>query len=238
MYIFFGNLTSDNEAILGAEESRHAIKVLRKQPGDEIYFTEGKGTLYKGTIDSQSKTETHISILASFPSYGEHAFHIRMAVSPLRLKDRFEWMIEKAVELGVNEIVPLQCKRTDPFKAKYKDERIKTLMMAALKQCKRTQFPELHPLTPINDWLKQDIKGAKFIGWCEEDTQAIQDFSTNIQQENELTFLIGPEGDFTDEEVEMARQADFIPISLGENRLRTETAAIFGLSIFKLIKGY
>lgn len=239
MQVFLTEIIHFPTSKLGQEESRHCMKVLRHQVGDEIYVTEGKGLLYKAKITAFTKSETRLEIIESYEGFGEHAFHIRLAVSPLRLKDRFEWMMEKAVELGVNEIVPLQCKRTDPYKSKFKPSRIETILLTAMKQCKRSQLPVLKDMAPFGGWIAQAAKteGTKLMGWCET-VEAIQPFSEKINQATDITLLIGPEGDFTGEEVQQAKEAGFMPVSFGENRLRTETAAIFALGMIKFVKGY
>lgn len=237
MHIFLTEISQFPTSFLGAEESRHCIKVLRHQPGDNIYVTEGKGYLYKAKIISSSKSETQLEIIESFKAYGEHVHTVRLAVSPLRLKDRFEWMMEKAVELGVNEIIPLTCHRTDPYKAKFKASRIETILMTALKQSKRSQLPRLHAITPFESWIQQEPDGIKLMGWCEA-SDPVQNHTEGIEKADTITLLIGPEGDFTSEEVILAKEAGFQPISLGENRLRTETAAIFALGVLKFIKAF
>lgn len=237
MHIFLAEISQFPTSSLGPDETRHCSKVLRHQPGDEIYITEGKGFLYRAKIISFSKNETLLEIIQSFESYGEHSFHISLAVSPLRLKDRFEWMMEKAVELGVNEIVPLQCHRTDPYKAKFKEARINTILLTALKQCKRSRLPHLAEIRPFDSWIGEDHEGEKLMGWCETQ-EPVQHLEESIKKASKLTLLIGPEGDFTPEEVGMAKESGFVPVFLGENRLRTETAAIYGLSMLKFLKGY
>jgi 16S rRNA (uracil1498-N3)-methyltransferase len=239
MQIFLSTLDEYPHACLRPEEIKHCIKVLRHQVGDVIYTTEGKGVMYRSRIEVADKQKVELSILEAWPDFGEHAFHIRLLVSPLRLKDRFEWIMEKAVELGVNEIIPLQCQRTDGYKAKFKEERINGILETALKQCKRSQLPLLQALTSFEEQMmvEREVEGLKIMGFCEED-KAIQDYSQDISKATPLSLLIGPEGDFTEEEVELAKTAGFYPVLMGENRLRTETAAIYGLSIFKMLKGY
>ncbi|MCI4670875.1 MAG: 16S rRNA (uracil(1498)-N(3))-methyltransferase [Bacteroidia bacterium] len=237
MQIFLAEVLEFPKARLTTDESRHCIKVLRHQPGDHINITEGKGSMYVARIVSIEKQETQLEIIESKEAFGEHGLKINLAVSPLRLKDRFEWMMEKAVELGVNHIFPLQCQRTDVYKAKFKVSRIETILLTALKQSKRSMLPSLHEIQTFDRWIKENHKGVKFIGWCESQ-DPIQSYSKQINEADEITLLIGPEGDFTEAEVKLASQAGFLPISLGENRLRTETAGIFGLGILKFLKAY
>ena len=237
MQIFQTEISDFPHAILHAEETRHCVKVLRHREGDEIFATEGDGNMYKAKIISFDKNGCQLKIIETYKNFGEHAYRISLAVSPLRLKDRFEWMMEKAVELGVTDVIPLRCQRTDTYKAKFKQNRIETILMTALKQSKRCRLPVLHELTDFESWIKQEHPGLNLMGWCETDAP-LQDHSPQIKETDQINLLIGPEGDFTDDEVKMAQKAGFLPISLGENRLRTETAAIFGLSIIKFLKGY
>ncbi len=237
MQIFQAETIEFPLATLGPEESRHCIKVLRHQEGDLIYLTQGKGFLYQGRILTYDKRETQVEIVEIFEGFGEHSHQIKLAVSPLRLKDRFEWIMEKAVELGANEIIPLHCHRTDVYKATFKARRVESILITALKQSKRSQLPRLHEVRPFEDWIAEEMDGLKLMGWCEADTP-VQHYTQKIKDQGSITLLIGPEGDFTDEEVELGQEAGFLPISLGENRLRTETAAIHALSFVKFLKGY
>jgi len=237
MQIFQAETIEFPLATLGPEESRHCIKVLRHQEGDLIYLTQGKGFLYQGRILTYDKRETQLEIVETFEGFGEHGHQIRLAVSPLLLKDRFEWIMEKAVELGATEIIPLHCHRTDVYKAKFKVRRVESILITALKQSKRSQLPRLHEVQPFEDWIEEEMDGLKLMGWCEADTP-VQHYTQKIKDLGSITLLIGPEGDFTEEEVALGQEAGFLPISMGENRLRTETAAIHALSFVKFLKGY
>ena len=237
MQVFLIDRDESKNATLDREESRHCLKVLRHQVGDEIWGTDGKGAMYKLRILAADLQQTQLEIIESFPRFGEHEGHITLAASPLRLKDRFEWLIEKSVELGVNEIQPLHCARTDVYKSKFKPQRIKTLIETALKQSKRSQLPQLNPKMDFAKWIASKHEGEKYIGWCEAD-KPLQAFQQEMTKSERVTLLIGPEGDFTEEEIEQAIQAGFHPVSLGENRLRTETAGIFALSMVKVYWNY
>ncbi|MEL7534622.1 MAG: RsmE family RNA methyltransferase, partial [Bacteroidota bacterium] len=153
MQIFLLERVNSQTGWLGATETKHCIKVLRHQNGDQIMCIDGQGTAYQAKIKQSSKEETELHILEAIPQWGEHDINIRLAVSPLRLKDRFEFLIEKAVELGVSEIFPISCKRTDKYQAKFKAARLQTQILAATKQTKRSQVATLHPLQPIEDFL-------------------------------------------------------------------------------------
>lgn len=238
MQIFLLERRDSQFGWLGATETKHCIKVLRHQNGDDIFCIDGQGAAYQAKILNATKEETHLQLLDTYPNWGEHAGNIRLAVSPLRLKDRFEFLIEKAVELGVNEIFPITCKRTDKYQAKFKAARLETQITAATKQCKRSQIATLHPLQAIEDFLATTPAGQHFIAYCEEQPVPLHQQVETIQSADTLTLLIGPEGDFTEEEVRCAERKNYLAVSLGENRLRTETAAIYGLGIFKMLRGY
>ncbi len=237
MQIFLFEVTDFPVGRLGPEESRHCMKALRHQIGDELFCIDGVGCGYRARIMSYEAQSTQVEILESFPGWGEHGTPIRLIVSPLRLKDRFEWLVEKAVELGVSEIFPVQCRHTDKHKAKFKASRLETLILTATKQCKRSRIPVLHPLQTLNDFLSAAQEGLSFIAYCEAKTP-LQQKQAELQSAVALNLLIGPEGDFTEAEVAWAESHGFQRVSLGAARLRTETAGMYGLSIFKMIKGF
>jgi 16S rRNA (uracil1498-N3)-methyltransferase len=237
MQIFWLEVLNSTLARLNQSESLHCRKVLRHQKGDEIFCIDGKGKAYRTRIKAFEKQQTQLEILETIPGWGEHNCHIRLIVSPLRLKDRFEWLIEKSVELGVTEIYPVQCLRTDKYKAKFKPERLNTLLLTATKQCKRSRIPILHPVQGLNDYLSLDRQGPSYLAYCEAET-LLQEQKDQIAAAAELNLLIGPEGDFTEAEVEWAEAHGFQRISLGKARLRTETAGIYGLGVFKMVRGY
>lgn len=237
MQLFYITSISAGSAELDAIETRHCIKVLRHQEGDVIHGIDGHGSMYKARISHTHRDRTELALLEKFQNWGEHGNTLRLAVSPLRLKDRFEWVIEKAVELGVTDIFPVHCQRTDRFKAKFKPARLQTLMLTALKQCKRSRMPILHPVQSLTSWLDMLPSGPVYLAYCEA-TQQMSQYQTEIQSIDELSLIIGPEGDFTEEEVQHAQQKGCIPVLLGEQRLRTETAALFALSQIKTYWGY
>lgn len=232
MQIFFLTVESPEKGRLNATETRHCTRVLRHQIGDQIHAIDGKGNLYTARIQQINKESTDLELLQHQPNWGEHGRTLRLIVAPLRLKDRFEWLIEKSVELGVTEIVPLQTQRTDVYKSKFKPERLQTLMLTATKQCKRSRIPTLLPIQPYHEWMNHAPEGLKFIAWCEAEQQ-LGHFEQDIKPATELSIMIGPEGDFTEEEISMAMAQDFAPILLGNQRLRSETAGLYALSQIK-----
>ncbi|MFK7973216.1 MAG: 16S rRNA (uracil(1498)-N(3))-methyltransferase [Bacteroidia bacterium] len=226
---------SDSEGyFLEQDEAHHCVRVLRHKVGDSIHAIDGEGTKYTTTIRTITKRTVLLDVEERFENWGEPEARIHLALSPLRQRDRFEWAIEKAVELGASEITTVRCKRT--VKANVKMERVAKIATSALKQCKRSRLPVLSEVIDFKDAI-QGSGGLKLIAWCETDA-AIQSFAKAIDQSNEITILIGPEGDFTADEVEQAVAAGWKPVSLGHTRLRTETAAIHALSTLKYLKGF
>lgn len=238
MQVFWVNVGPDGQAWLDENETRHCQKVLRHQVGDEVHTIDGKGNYHLARILGYGQRQTQLQILETQVDWGEHGGEITLGVSPLRLKDRFEWLIEKAVELGVNAIVPLRCARTDPYKARFKPDRLHTLMIVALKQCKRSRLPQLHPLVDYRDWVATlSPTSPSFIAHCEAQAPFFP-LLTDLPSPPRLHLLIGPEGDFTPEEVQLAEQRGVHSVALGYNRLRTETAALHALSLIKCAHSY
>lgn len=239
MQLFFSDQISSDSAVLTAEEARHCSKVLRHQVGDQIHITDGKGTLWEAVITEADKREVTATLGRPVPEYGEHAFRIHLIFSPLRLKDRLEWIIEKAVELGATDLFPVQCARTDKYKASFKPDRLNGILLTATKQCLRSRIPTLHPYQPLRDYFseRQSTDGVCMIARSDA-KDSIPDLHSPLSKADTISLLIGPEGDFTDEEYEAAQQKGFHAVHLGQQRLRSETAAILGLGAIKLLKGF
>ncbi len=235
MNLFFLQKDSHGQFFLDETESRHCIKVLRHQLHDKLEGIDGLGNKYSCRITAINSKKVLLEIQETVPGWGEKPQEICLAVSPLRQRDRFEWAIEKAVELGVTRIQPLLCKRT--IKTGFKLQRMESIALSALKQCKRSRMPDILEPMLIADYLDTSPKGMKLIGWCES-SQPIQGYHDRIKSARAVHLLIGPEGDFSEEEVNMAKESGFLPLSLGENRLRTETAAIHLLGIIKYIQAW
>lgn len=224
-FFFEENLPGNSLLIMSEESSRHMVQVLRMKEGNRIQITDGKGHLFTGEITSAHKKKTEVTIEKKefFPSKTPK---IAVAVSLLKNTGRFEWFLEKATEIGVGEIIPLLCKRTE--KNYFREDRMNTILISALLQSRQVWLPELKTPEKYPGVIK-NISGfdIKLIAHClEEDDQkkSLQEFSAD--NSTSKIILIGPEGDFTPDEIEKALSENFIPVSLGENRLRTETAAI------------
>lgn len=237
MNIFYLSPITESIALLTGEEANHCYKVLRKSVGDEIYGMDGQGCFYRCEITGVAKQEVTLQVLEKIPEWGEKKQgKVILAASPLRQKDRFEWLMEKAVELGADEIIPIGCKHT--ITDNIKPERLKSILISAAKQCKRSRIPLVRMLSPFSLLAsKLPTDCLTMMGWCEAKTP-IQQLQAEIQQAHTVCLVIGPEGDFAPAEVEMAQKAHWQIVSLGESRLRTETAGMYALSVVKMMRGF
>ena len=219
--------------VLGEENSRHIVQVLRMKPGAQLNLVDGKGNIYNASVTDDHKKHCAVNILST--QHQQAAIRqTSIAISLLKNSNRFEWFLEKATELGISTIIPLICERTE--KEKFREERLKQIMISAMIQSQQVWLPTLHHPIDFSLLLKQDDVIAarhKFIAHCEEATGK-KDLNLFDNFNPSSILLIGPEGDFTKAEVEMALQNQFIPVSLGETRLRTETAGVVGATILKL----
>jgi 16S rRNA (uracil1498-N3)-methyltransferase len=207
---------------LGPEESRHLQKVLRKKEGDTFHITNGKGWLFEARLEKISPKSIRSMVLSSEKRHRKmHSLH--MAVAPTKSNDRFEWFLEKATEIGIDEITPIICKRSE--RRTLKMERLQKVIQEAMKQSLRTYLPVLHSPVSLEEFLQAPHPGLRFIAHCHEEEK--MELKRRIAPDKRITVLVGPEGDFTEEEVDMAYDKGFLPVSLGESRLRTETAAIY-----------
>jgi 16S rRNA (uracil1498-N3)-methyltransferase len=219
-------------AYLMGEEAHHSIKVLRKKAGDEIIGIDGTGLMLVCKVKALGKDLVEMEIMERYRDWGEKPQRIYLLVSPLHKPDRFEWLVEKAVELGVTDILPYLGKHT--VKTGLRVDRLERIMIAALKQCMRSRLPKIHEPQSLKKALgvaKADISLLAHL----ELGKPIQDIELDWQGAGSVMGLIGPEGDFSQDELEEALKLGFQAVSLGQNRLRSETAAIH---ILGLIKNY
>lgn len=228
MQLFYHPELETNSLIsFSDEESRH-IAVLRYNVGDILEVINGKGVLAHVVIVSITKRET-IAKVQSVQQFNIPTIKFRLSISPLKNNDRIEWLVEKICEMGVQEITFLQCERTE--RTHLKPERLHRIIQSACKQAKQLWFPTLIFDIPFADEVKQDFQ-QKLIAYCEENDQAI----TAILKPNlDTIIMIGPEGDFTQDEVDMAKLKGFLSMSLGSSRLRTETAGLYATAAFKFV---
>ena len=207
--------------ILSEETSKHCVKVLRMKEGAQLQLTDGKGSLFTATIINANKKNCEVSIgVVSFEQRATS--RVSIAISLLKNPSRLEWFMEKATEIGVSEIIPLICDHTE--KQNFRFDRMRNILISAMLQSQQTWLPQLHQPKKIIDLIDEDPEGLKLIAHCDEDEKrSITDLDRS--HKNKL-ILIGPEGDFSKEEIRIALAKNFIPVSLGNTRLRTETAGI------------
>lgn len=223
MQLFYNpNIEANNQQFaFPKEESRHIIKVLRKQVGDTLYITNGKGYLFEAQIAVAEQKNCVANIIkATLQKPSKYKLHL--AVAPTKMNDRYEWFLEKATEIGITSITPIICDHSE--RKVVKTERFEKIIQSAMKQSLNCYFPILNQPITYKDYINQEFLGQLFIAHCEElDKKSLK---SQLQPNKEITILIGPEGDFSVKEIEIAIQNKFIPVTLGETRLRTETAAI------------
>jgi 16S rRNA (uracil1498-N3)-methyltransferase len=191
--------------------------------GDIVHFTDGAGNLYEGIITEDDPLNMKVSVTGVTKDAGKRPYRLHVAISPLKNDDRLEWFIEKAVELGIDEITPLTCSRTE--KKRIRKERLGGLMLSAMKQSVKAFLPLLNEPVAFTEFIIREHPGKRLIACCDTQLER-QAITTAAGRSEEILILIGPEGDFSAEEVKLATNAGFIPVHLGPSRLRTETAGI------------
>ena len=226
MELFYSKTVSDGGRVLDAEESGHCVKVLRHRRGDTIHVVDGHGMLYDCTITDADPRAVAFEVNRWVENYGSHDYWLEMAVCPPKNIDRFEWFSEKATEIGVDRISPLFGDYSE--RKVFKPERIERLLVSAAKQSHKGAIPELAPATTVKEFLQQEREGLKLICYCDEATGKtdIKEALSQAPAQSKITIMIGPEGDFSRAEVALALERGWQPVSLGDSRLRIETAAI------------
>ncbi len=211
--------------MLNEETSKHCIQVLRMKVGEVLHLTDGKGGLQKALIVAEHKRYCEVNIVEC--SFQEHKGRkVSIAISLLKNTNRLEWFLEKATEMGVSEIIPLLCQRTE--KQQFRFDRMNQILISAMLQSQQTWLPVLHQPTKIEEVIAKAVNMQKLIAHCEEtNKQPVPQLAIA----NEVQILIGPEGDFTTTEINFALQKGYLPTSLGDTRLRTETAGVVAASL-------
>ncbi|OYU80081.1 MAG: 16S rRNA (uracil(1498)-N(3))-methyltransferase [Flavobacterium sp. BFFFF1] len=203
------------------EESRHIIKVLRKQGSDILFVTNGLGLLFKTEIALPSENKCLVNVV-SIEKFDRPKPSLHLAVAPTKMNERFEWFLEKATEIGIAEITPIICDHSE--RKVLKTERMDKILLSAMKQSNQFFLPILHEAIPFRDFAGKVDSGQKFIAHCEETGK--RTLKSLLIPNSDCVIMIGPEGDFSEKEIKLALENDFIPVTLGETRLRTETAAV------------
>jgi 16S rRNA (uracil1498-N3)-methyltransferase len=217
--------------VLDEATSKHIVQVLRMQNGEQLQLTNGKGILFTVEITDSNRKKCVVTVIKK-SEIANLKSKISIAISPIKNNTRFEWFLEKATEIGVSEIIPLICTRTE--KTVFKFERMKSILVSAMLQSQQTWLPVLHEPVKLNELVQSSTQQQKFIAHCIDDAKrSLADL--NNESLSSKIILIGPEGDFTADEIELALKNHYSAVSLGETRLRTETAGIVAATLLRLI---
>ncbi|MCF6167803.1 16S rRNA (uracil(1498)-N(3))-methyltransferase [Lutibacter sp.] len=203
-------------------ESKHIVRVLRKKESDKIFITNGFGYLFTSEIINANAKKCLVKIINVEHKKKLWNYYLHIAIAPTKLNDRFEWFLEKATEIGIDEITPIICEHSE--RKVVKPERMKKIIHSAAKQSLKFHFPKLNNSVTFNQFIKSDFDGQLFIAHCEETDKKL--LKSALKPSTKITILIGPEGDFSTKEIQQSLEHKFIPVSLGQSRLRTETAGI------------
>lgn len=223
MQLFYNPTITENTEgfVFDKEESKHIVKVMRKKQGDVLFVTNGYGFLFKTEIIIAMDTKCSVKIVSSEKSE-PLKYHLHLAVAPTKMNDRYEWFLEKATEMSISEITPVIC---DHSERKFiKTDRFDKIIQSAMKQSLQYHLPKLNEPISFKDFMKVKNEGLNLIAHCEETEKKL--LKDVLKPKENITILIGPEGDFSDKEIKMALENNYIPVSLGNTRLRTETAAV------------
>jgi len=231
MHLFYTPDLQDDNYRLSEEESKHCVRVLRLTEGDSLFLVNGKGLFCEAVITSAHPKACLLKVTNKKLNFGKRDFGMTIAVCPTKNIDRYEWFLEKATEIGIDSIIPLISRYSE--RKEIKPDRLEKVMVAAIKQSIKAYLPQLQPLQSFKDIVKHPFVGQKFIAHCNEGIKI--PLRNAVVKGEDVLILIGPEGDFSNEEVEIAIKEGFIPVSLGESRLRTETAALVACHTINLI---
>lgn len=223
MQLFYNpTISSDSQDLLMTkDESRHISRVLRKKTGDHIFICNGKGGIFEAEINQATEKSCLLKIIRH-SQQAPLPYALHLAVAPTKLNERFEWFLEKATEIGVSEITPIICQHSE--RRKIKLERYQKIVQSAMKQSLKAYLPVLNPAISFKAFIEKPREDHMYIAHCENEQKTL--LKSLLKPKSNSTILIGPEGDFSPEEITLALQHNWQPISLGETRLRTETAAL------------
>jgi 16S rRNA (uracil1498-N3)-methyltransferase len=229
MHLFYCPDIADT-LTLGEEDSKHCVKVLRMGEGDTIEVVDGNGNLYTCRISMAHPKRCAIEVLDKEQQPPHWGHRIVLAIAPTKNLDRIEWLVEKCVEMGVDRIIPLRCHNSE--RTVLKTERLKKIMVAAMKQSLKATLPQLDEMTSIMDVIAEGVEGTRCIAYCDAmlPREQRRTLPSVYRPGSDVMVLIGPEGDFSPEEVQAATAAGFVPVTLGESRLRTETAGLMAVA--------
>lgn len=234
MYIFFTSDIQGDLAFLHEEEAAHCAQVLRRKPGDELIWVDGHGGRYTGILEEVHKKRCLLRILQKAHEPLPRSWQMHVAMAPTKNADRTEWFLEKAVEIGIDKFTPLLCEHSE--RKIWRADRMEKIAVAAMKQSMQSRLPEIAPLCSFKEFVSAPFPAGveKCIAHCRPD-EAKKSLKQNYQPGKSVCVVIGPEGDFSENEVLLALNHGFIAVSLGQNRLRTETAALYALQMIHFI---
>lgn len=221
---------------LPADEAVHALRVLRMKAGDELFLMDGQGTFFKGEVTLASSKHCGYRILEEMPQQKTWNGNIHLAIAPTKMMERVEWMVEKCTEIGFDKVSFLNTKWSE--RKSVRTDRVEKIVIAAAKQSRKAWMPVVSEMVSFGQFLQADKSGKHFIAHCYPEIER-KDLFTEIQklsQDEDITVLVGPEGDFSKDEVEQAIAAGYVSVSLGNSRLRTETAGLMAVTMAQIVK--
>jgi len=231
MNIFYTPDISGNLYTLEESESKHCVRVLRKEKGDKLILVDGGGGYYEAMITDPNPKHCSVQVVKAIQQFEKLNYSLHLAVAPTKNIDRYEWMIEKATEIGVDEITPLLCEHSE--RKQVNVERLQKIVVSAMKQSLKAYLPRLNNLTNFGTFLSQVQANNKFIAHCEEGEK--EHLFHIAQPRKSVLVMIGPEGDFSVAEIEKALVMGYQGVSLGQSRLRTETAGVVACEVISLV---
>jgi len=231
MHLFYTPDLQNDTYRLSEEESKHCVRVLRLSEGDPLFLVDGKGFFCEAVITTAHPKACELKIIEKKPEYGKREYNLTLAVAPTKNIDRYEWFLEKATEIGIDRVIPVISRFSE--RKEIKPDRLEKVMVSAIKQSIKAYLPLLEPLKSFKVVIKTPFEGQRFIAHCNAGEKVL--LRDAVTKGMNVMILIGPEGDFSVEEVEAAIQEGFQPVSLGEARLRTETAALVACHTVNLI---
>jgi 16S rRNA (uracil1498-N3)-methyltransferase len=222
MHIFYTPGISGKNYSLNEEESKHCIRALRMKIGNDVCLIDGKGGFYKGKIADENSKSCSIEIVETIQDYEKKGYYFHLAIAPTKNTDRMEWLVEKAVEIGIDEFTPIICEHSE--RKNFNIERIERISIAAMKQSIKAYKPKINPGVSFKSFITSCNQEVKLIGHCSDTGR--QKIKEVYKAGQSVVCLIGPEGDFSENEINTALNSGFIGVTLGNSRLRTETAGM------------
>ncbi|MCD6353937.1 MAG: 16S rRNA (uracil(1498)-N(3))-methyltransferase [Prolixibacteraceae bacterium] len=232
MQLFFvPTISEKGNFVLNETESKHAVKVLRLRTGSGVQVVDGNGGFYEAEITDANPKKCAMKVISAVKEFGKKDFRLHLAIAPTKNIDRFEWFLEKATEIGVDEITPILSEHSE--RKIIKPDRLKKILISAMKQSLKAYLPKLNALTTFSNFILGSECPNKYIAHCIDGEKA--HLKNSVKKGEDTLVLIGPEGDFSPEEVNLAKKNGFVEVSLGTARLRTETAGVVACHIVNLI---